>query len=220
MDASAAQRIVEALDQELARRQTKKDEAEDERWQQEFQGDELIELMIFVKQLERQWDRTKPGATQVPLDEVEFEKLEDTAITLYSMADILDGLEQAAADEAAGIRRRPKVTMHVKSAAKLLPAAPKLDPAAPKPAERAGRRGQPGLGLPGTPEADGVWKRGQVLTFKPRDWTGMVRAGDGGEYRLADGVMARSGLTTLIIGQKCEFRIVGGECDWVKAAWH
>jgi hypothetical protein len=180
VDASAAQRIVEALDQELARRQTKKDEAEDERWQQEFQGDELIELMIFVKQLERQWDRTKPGATQVPLDEVEFEKLEDTAITLYSMADILDGLEQAAADEAAGIRRRPKVTMHVKSAAKLLPAAPKLDPAAPKPAERAGRRGQPGLGLPGTPEADGVWKRGQVLTIRGigRAWFGLAMVGN------------------------------------------
>ena len=219
LDPSAAARIVASLDAELAKRQTKRDEAEYERWQQEFQGDELIELMIFVKQLERQWDRTKPGASLALLDDAVIAELEDRAISFYSMAETLEGLEQAREDEAAGIRRRPKVT-HVRSVAKLLPVAPKLDPAAPKVVERTGRKGAAPMVQPGTPEAEGRWLRGQVLSFNLRDWTGMVRSSDGGEYRLADGVLMRSGLTTLIIGQKCEFRVIGSECDWVKAAWH
>ena len=220
MDASAAQRIVEALDQELARRQTKKDEAEDKQWAEQFAGDELIELMIFVKQLERQWDRTKPGASSdPPLDDAVIAELEDRAISFYSMAETLEGLEQAREDEAAGIRRRPKVA-HVRSVAKLLPVAPKLDPAAPKPAERTGRRGAGPMVQPGTPEADARWVHGVVTTWNPRTHEGMIRAADGAEYPLSDGVLMRSGLVSLIPQMKGEFKIVAGAVDTVKAAWH
>jgi hypothetical protein len=170
--------------------------------------------------LERQWDRTKPGASSdPPLDDAVIVELEDRAISFYSMAETLEGLEQAREDEAAGIRRRPKVT-HVRSAAKLLPAAPKLDPAAPKVVERTGRKGAAPMVQPGTPEAEGRWLRGVVATWNARTHEGMILAADGAEYRLADGVLMRSGLVTLIAGMRAEFRVVGSECDWVRAAWH
>jgi hypothetical protein len=221
LDASAAAKLVSALDAELLRRQAKRDEAQDAAWAEQFAGDELIELMIFVKQLERQWDRTKPGASLAPLDDAVIAELEDRAISFYSMAETLEGLEQAREDEAAGIRRRPKVT-HVRSVAKLLPTAPRPDPAAPKPAERVGRRNgaAPALAMPGTPEADARWVHGVVTTWNPRTHEGMIRAADGSEYRLADGVLMRSGLVSLIPQMKGEFKIVAGEVDTVKAAWH
>jgi hypothetical protein len=53
---------------------------------------------------------------------------------------------------------------------------------------------------PGTPDADAVWLKGTVSHWDPRTWEGAVRAADGTEYKLAVGVLARSGLTTLIVG--------------------
>jgi hypothetical protein len=182
---------------------------------------------LLAKRIARDCDRqsNKPSRELVPTSPEDVECLLEEALedakSLFLLAEMVEGIEQAKADEAAGIRRRPKVTMHVKSAAKLLPAAPKLDPAAPKPAERTGRRrSEPALALPGTPEADGVWKRGQVFSFHPRTWEGSLRASDGIEYPLAAGALMRSGLVTLVPGMLCEFKVVAGEAEQIKAAWH
>jgi hypothetical protein len=101
-----------------------------------------------------------------------------------------------------------------------LPAAPKFDPAAPKPAERTGRRGAPALAMPGTPEASASWVHGVVATWNPRTHEGLIRAADGAEYPLSDGVLMRSGLVSLIPQMKGEFKIVAGAVDTVKCAWH
>jgi hypothetical protein len=47
---NAAQKIVDALDAELARRQAKKDAVEDTRCEAEFGGDDVI---LLAKRLER-----------------------------------------------------------------------------------------------------------------------------------------------------------------------
>ena len=122
LDPSAAARIVESLDRELERRQARKDEAEDKRWAAECGGDEVI---MLAKRLERNRDRhsNKEPRASVPTSPEDVECLLEEALedakSLFLLAEMVEGIEQAKADEAAGIRRRPKVTMHVKSAAKL-----------------------------------------------------------------------------------------------------
>jgi hypothetical protein len=108
--------------------------------------------------------------------------------------------------------------------AKLFPdAKPRPGPGAPRPAERTGRRSEstpaPSTGLLPIAE-DGVWQRGMVLSFNPRTLEGTVRAKDGKEYRLAAGCLMKSGLVTLVPGMRAELRLLDGECDWIKAAWH
>jgi hypothetical protein len=226
LDPSAAARIVESLDRELERRQARKDEAEDKRWAAECGGDEVI---MLAKRLERNRDRhrNKESRASIPTspEDVEclLEEALENATSLFLLAEMVERDEQGKADEAAGIRRRPKVTHHVRRVAKLVPESPrsKLDPAAPKVVERTGRRrSEPALAMPGTPEAEGRWLRGVVATWNARTHEGMILAADGAEYRLADGVLMRSGLVTLIAGMRAEFRVVGSECDWVRAAWH
>jgi hypothetical protein len=54
LDATAAQKIVGALDAELARRRTKRDAVQDAAWEAEFGGDAII---LLAKRLERDFDR-------------------------------------------------------------------------------------------------------------------------------------------------------------------
>jgi hypothetical protein len=155
-------------------------------------------------------------------DRARLESVEELADWFRDTAEMVAKLEARRADVEAGIVRKigpPK--WRVRSVAKMLSdVKPKLDPAAPRPAERTGRRGGAPLVQPGAPEAEGRWLRGMVLTWNPRTWEGSVRAADGMEYRLAVGVLARSGLVTLVPGMKAEFKIVANECDQIKAAWH
>jgi hypothetical protein len=218
MDPAAIERLVSALDAELARRKTKRDAAEDARWQAEFQDD----VILFAKRLERWWGRRKPGSKPAqPLDRDSLAAAEDEIIQPIEIAEMVERAEQRREDEAAGIvRRRPKPKLPARSVAKLLAdAKPRPDPAAPRPAERTGRRGE-ALVQPGAPEADGVWQKGMVLSFNPRTLEGTVRAKDGKEYPLAAGCLMKSGLVTLVPGMRAEVRLLGGECDWVRAAWH
>jgi hypothetical protein len=67
---------------------------------------------------------------------------------------------------------------------------------------------------------DGVWQRGQITRWNPRTHEGMVRAQDGREFPVAAGCLMKSGLVTLVPGMRAEIRILGGECDWIRAAWH
>jgi hypothetical protein len=215
---AAAQKIVDALDAELAKRRSRRDAVQDADWSAQFAGDEVI---LFAKRLERDWDRRQPGSEPLaPLGRGARERAEDEVIHLMEIATMVERAERRREDEAAGIRRRPVVKIHVRSEARLLPESPrpKLDPAAPRVVERTGRRGATPMVHP---EEDApVWTRGQVLTFNPRNWTGSVRSADGLEYKIADGTLARSGLMTLVVGMRCECRIVGAEVDLIRAAWH
>jgi hypothetical protein len=80
---------------------------------------------MLAKRLERNRDRhsNKEPRASVPTSPEDVECLLEEALedakSLFLLAEMVEGIEQAKADEAAGIRRRPKVTMHVKSAAKL-----------------------------------------------------------------------------------------------------
>jgi hypothetical protein len=123
--------------------------------------------------------------------------------------------ERRGGDEAAGIVRRcgpPKIRVRRKGL-KSASVGPRPDPAAPHP-RRRGESTAP-LVQPGTTEADVVWLM-IVSHWDPRAREGAVGASDGTEYKLAVVGLARSGLTTLVIGQKCEFRAVGSEADWVR----
>jgi hypothetical protein len=219
LDPVALAKIVSSLDAELAKRRTRRDAAEDAQWAEQFACDEIV---IFAKRLARDFDRRKPGAVQ-PLDREAVERLEQEIVELMDIATMIHILNCRQEDLANGVvERRPKPKLHVKSLAKLQPEPPRRDPSAPKPAERSRRRGEsaPPMSM-GQPIAeDGVWLRGQILTWNPREHIGSVRAQDGREFVLAAGILMRSGLTTLIVGQKCQFRAVGSEADIVKAAWH
>jgi hypothetical protein len=223
LDPVASQKLLElvaGMDAEIARRRVKKDAAEDAAWLAEFQD----EVILFAKRLERQFDRRKPGAV-LPRDRDALQAMEDEIVELTDIATHIEILERMREDRENGVeRRRFKPAIRVKSMARLLPEAKqRLDPGAAKPERTGGRRGEsapPAMSM-GQPIAeDGVWLRGQVLTWNPRDHIGSVRAQDGREFVLAAGILMRSGLTTLIVGQKCQFHAVGSEADVVKAAWH
>jgi hypothetical protein len=127
---------------------------------------------------------------------------------------------KALADAAAGIKPSFANRVRVRSMAKILAdVKPRADPGAPR-QERSGRRRETALVEASGPPIDGVWQLGIVVSFHPRLWTGSIRGRDGIEYPLAGGCLARSGLVTLIVGQRCQFKAVGGEVDIVRAAWH
>jgi hypothetical protein len=84
MDPAIAAKLVEALDAELARRQSKKDEVEDARWVEECKGDEIN---LMARRLSRAWDRPHKGPvvsapTSREDEECMIEALEDYAKTL------------------------------------------------------------------------------------------------------------------------------------------
>jgi hypothetical protein len=65
-----------------------------------------------------------------------------------------------------------------------------------------------------------VWVKGMVVTFNPRTHEGMLRGADGRELPLEGGCLMRSGLVSLIPGQRAEFLVVAGMVNQIKAAWH
>jgi hypothetical protein len=152
---------------------------------------------------------------------VSEEALEDLAAALEDLAEAAQRQANREADEAAGITRRPMATERVKSLGGPLSMGPRLDPAAPKAESRSRRGGGAPVSSDGLPIAEPErWLKGQVLTFHPRTWQGSVRAHDGKEYPIAASCLMNSGLTTLVIGMRCEFRVTAGECDKIRAAWH
>jgi hypothetical protein len=217
LDPAAVAKILATLDANLAQRQTRRDAAQDAQWAADFDNDEVI---LFALRLARDFDRRKPGAS-VPLDRDAVERLESEIVELMDLAGHIELLERRREDEAAGIVRKcGKPAIRVKSAARLLPEAPKRNPSAPKPPERSGRRGE---GLPPLvrPEEDGpFWQRGMVLSFNQRDWSGVIRGSDGREYPLESGCLMRSGLVSLIPGQRTEFLAIAGMVNQIRAAWH
>jgi hypothetical protein len=217
LDQAAIDKLVAGLDNYIAQRQSKKDSAENAAWAEQFDNDAVI---LFALQLQREYDRRKPGAVQ-PRDREALEAAENEVVELVNLAQMIHILERRREDEANGVvERRPKPKLHVKSMAKLLPEAKqRLDPGAAKPERTGGRRGGEALVMPAAPEDEGVWLKGQIMSWSPRTWEGSVRAANGKEYKLATGVLARSGLTSLVVGMRCEFRVMGGECDWIRAAW-
>jgi hypothetical protein len=230
MNPDIAAKIVASLDAELARRRQKRDADEEARWLEESDGNHVAFARRYLDRLVgRLGAKSAEEAAEIVLasagdeaDRDQLERVEQFAEWIVEISEKVEILEAHRADVAAGIVRKcgpPEI--RIRSMTKLMPdpSRPNADPAAPK-VERTGRRRDPALAMPGTPEADGIWKCGQVLTFNPRTWEGMLRASDGSEYPLSHGALAHSGLVTLIPGMKCEFRIVAGEADQLKSAWH
>jgi hypothetical protein len=231
MDAATAQKLIDALDVELERRRKKRHAALLAQWLEEPDYRVLYGACCSLQDQYEVNGSFPPDVLSEPVDADEaiwreeflaahggreglIEEIGETALVLMGRD---QGLENAKN------RIRPSYAnrVRVRSMAKLLPDAKlRPAPAAPRPAERTGRRGEAPLVQPGTPEAEGRWLRGMVLTWNPRTWEGSVRAADGMEYRFAVGVLARSGMVTLVPGMKAEFKIVANECNQIKAAWH
>jgi hypothetical protein len=230
MTPEKATELVAALDAYIAQRRKRRDREEEQRWREEIDDDPVVFARRYLDRLVgRVGGKSPEDAAEIVLSSVDddadrekLERVEELAEWIRATAEMVEKLEARQADVAAGIVRKigpPK--WRVRSVAKLLSdVKPKLDPAAPRPAERTGRRGEAQLVQPNTPQTEAIWLRGQVLTWNPRTWLGSVRVSDGREIPLAVGVLARSGLTTLVVGMKCECRVIAGECDWIKAAWH
>jgi hypothetical protein len=110
MDAAAAAKLV------LARRQSKKDEDENQRWQEECGGDAIV---MLVRRLARRFDRFRakppsPRPSMTPEDmECALEELTEQARQLFALAEAIDRAERHKALEAAvaagAPRRRPVI---------------------------------------------------------------------------------------------------------------
>jgi hypothetical protein len=214
---------VGKVDVESERRRCVRDAQKEQRWREESDDDPVVFARRYLDRLVGRVGAESPEeAAEIVVtsvgddaDRAQLERVGELAEWIVGLAEMVAKLEARRSDVEAGIVRKcgpPKI--RVRNMAKLLPESPrpKLDPAAPK-AERAGRRGEAPLVQPGAPEADAVWLRGQVLTWNRRTWLGSVRVSDGREIPLAVGVLVRSGLTTLVVGMKCECRVIAGECE-------
>jgi hypothetical protein len=127
---------------------------------------------------------------------------------------------KALADAAAGIKPSFANRVRVRSMAKILAdVKPRAEPGAPR-QERSGRRSETAPVEASGPPIDGVWQIGIVQAFNPRTHSGAVRGRDGKDYPLAAQCLMNSGLVTLIVGMRCQFKVIGGEVDAIKAAWH
>jgi hypothetical protein len=185
MDAATAEKIVSALDAELARRRQKRNALHLAQWLEEEEHDygALEAACLFVRaRLER--GDVSPDVLSEPVDPDEAIRREEFLAAhggreglieeIGELARVLSRRAQALEDAKNGIRPSYSNRVRAKSMAKLLAdVKPKLDPGAPK-VERNGRRGE-ALVQPGTSEAEGRWLRGMVLTFNPR--LGKVRFG-------------------------------------------
>jgi hypothetical protein len=227
MDPTVAAKTVASLDAELSRHRQRRDADEEARWLEESGGDCVVFARRYLDRLVgRVRAKSAEEAAEIVMasvgddaDRAQVERVEQVGEWIVVLAEKVEMFEQHRADEAAGIVRKcgpPKI--RVRSIAKLLPDLPRLDPAAPQPRRRNESTPATSCGMPIS--EDFVWLRGQVQSFNPRDWSGSVRSADGKEFPLSVGVMARNGLTTLIVGMRCEFRIAGREADWIKSAWH
>jgi hypothetical protein len=231
MDASTAEKVVSALDAELARRRQKRDAEEEQRWRDESDNDPVYYGRRYLDRLLGRIGAESPEEAAVIVmasagddaDRATLERVEEFVEQIRGIAEMVERLEAHRADVEAGIvRKAGNPMLRVKSMAKLLAdTKPRPDPAVPK-VERSGRRrseAEPAMsGLPIS--EDGVWQKGMVLSFNPRTLEGAVRASDGKEYSLAAGCLMKSGLVTLVPGMRAELRLMGGECDWIKAVWH
>jgi hypothetical protein len=111
MDPTAAARIIESLDLELARRQAKRDAVQDAAWAEEFEGDEVI---LTAKRLDRAWDRKQRLPFFELLGDAEGDVVSaaDFAKQLFAIATVVDREEDRREDEAAGVEHEfVRVTM-------------------------------------------------------------------------------------------------------------
>jgi hypothetical protein len=226
MTPEIATKIVASLDAELERRRRVRDAQEEARWREESGDDPVVFARRYLDRfLGRIGAKSAEEAAEIVMasvgddaDRARLERVEEFAEWIVRFAEKVQLLEARRSDVEAGIeRRRFKPAIQVESVTRLLShAKPRPDPAAPRPAERTGRRGEAPLVQPA--EAGPVWQKGMVLTFNPRTHEGMLRAADGREIPLEGGALMRSGLVSLIPGQRAEFLVVAGVVNTIKAA--
>jgi hypothetical protein len=92
LDQATAAKILQVLDADLARRQVAKDKAENERWEVECGGDELI---MMARKMSRDHDRPRKepvasAPTSLEDQECLREDLEAVAKSLLSLADLVE----------------------------------------------------------------------------------------------------------------------------------
>jgi hypothetical protein len=228
MDAAAAQKLVDALDAELARRRQKRDAEEEQRWRDESDNDPVYYGRRYLDRLLGRIGAESPEEAAAIVmasagddaDRAKLERVEQLAEWIRATADMVTRLEARREDvEACIVRKMGPPKLRVRSMAKLLSdVKPRPDPAAPQPRRRgesAQARSPEGAGV-----LDGVWQRGQITRWNPRTHEGKVRCADGREYPVAAGCLMKFGLVTLVPGMRAEIRLLGGECDCIRAAWH
>jgi hypothetical protein len=231
MDAATAQKIVSALDAELGRRRQRRNALHLAQWLEEEEHDYgalEVACRSVLARLER--GDVLPDVLSEPVDPDEAIRREEFLAAhggieglideIAESARILKGRDQGLENAKNGIRPSYANRVRVRSMARLLAdVKPKLDPSAPRPAERTGRRGEAPVEASGPP-IDGVWQLGMIQSFNPRTHQGSVRGRDGTEYPLGPMVLMNSGLVTLVIGMRCQFRVIAGEVEIIKSAWH
>jgi hypothetical protein len=215
MDAAAAAKLVSALDQELARRQSRRDAVEDAAWAAEFS----------------ELPRSPAGSTTPEDREVLLEAALDFAKSFFSLAEAIDRAErhkEFEASVAAGTPRRKPViiTPRIRSVAGLQrePAAAKTVDAeakskkmsrteqwrAEQEAQFAAR--QQLVPQPPSPSTNDLgWHRGVMEYFDQIGKTGVVKfAGLAGftEAAMAPGAATRSGHANFFPGERVDCRLV------------
>jgi cold shock CspA family protein len=151
-----------------------------------------------------------------PIDPEERRRIDEEYGGVKGMLDELAAVarrllhrEKAKADEAAGIVRRPRPTMRVRSVNRLIESKPMLDPAAPR-QERIGRRREPPVSS-GAPPENGMTHHGVVVRFDQRSMLGTIlEVGSGAEIEIAPGAVQWAQLTNLFPQQWVQFRIESG----------
>jgi hypothetical protein len=236
IDAASAARIVASLDAELAKRQSKRDAAEDRRWADEG----LDDVILLARRLARHWDRHRAKPKTRPLaavpEDLEFalEEALEQAKSLYALAEAVERAERLREIEASGAPRRRPVVIgpRVRAAAPSAKAKPTVDilakcdgpTSAPRKsrteiwreqqqAQAAARQGM--LPRPETrpapPETALGWFRGVVDRFDQQAKSGVVKfVGMAGITESAFGpdVALRSGHANFFPGEKVDCRLV------------
>lgn len=227
LDPSAAAKLVDVLDREIAKRQARKDAEQDAQWERECADD----IILLAKRLSRGWDRLQqdPGRPRCPSpmspEDVEcmLEETLDYAKALFSIAEGVELEEQRKEIEPSGAPRRKPVIMgpRVQNIAGL-----GRDPAAASAKSKKVSRTEIALQKADAelqarhafvrrsqqqqghqPVEETIIKIGTVQQYDSRSMSGVVSIGGGpGRLELPFGAseIMRAGITTLSPGQSIE----------------